>query len=294
MTASDRGALATAFLAGVVVGAVVVVAVVVLLDEREPIVRAAAMIPLAVALVVAGVVVVVSRRGGGQGASAGQPEAAASSESDEAAAGEAHVGGGDAGGEAVGEAAGEGERVAVEEAGDLAAEEFDRQVASGSSPRTVDEPDEESDADGTSGDASDIEPEPEVPAASVPASTGTSAPIDPASLIGAWQQYRKDGDGFFTASGLRTQLEILGLVASVREGSAVDAAGDVLVVEDESDDGDRFFVLPSFIKSPAAAPDWFDDAGGGALSARTRTIHRLAEGKWTDSSFKVVQRGTIE
>ncbi len=182
----------------------------------------------------------------------------------------------------------------MEEAGDFATEEFDRQVASGSSPRTVAEPDEESDADATSGDASDIEPEPEAPAASVPASTGTSAPIDPASLIGAWQQYRKDGDGFFTASGLRTQLEILGLVASVREGSAVDAAGDVLVVEDESDDGDRFFVLPSFIKSPAAAPDWFDDAGGGALSARTRTIHRLAEGKWTDSSFKVVQRGTIE
>lgn len=285
MTASDRGALATAFLAGVVVGAVVVVAVVVLLDEREPIMRAAAMIPLAVALVVAGVVVVVSRRGGGQGAPAGQPEAAASFEPDEAAEDEAHLGGG--------EAVGDGERVAVEEAGNLAAEELDRQVASGSSPRTVAEPDEESDADGTSGDASDIEPEPEAPAASVPEGTGTSAPIDPASLIGAWQQYRKDGDGFFTANGLRTQLESLGLVASVREGSAVYAAGDVLVVEAESDDGDRFFVLPSFIKSPAAAPDWFDDAGGGALSARTRTIHRLAEGKWTDSSFKVVQRGMI-
>ena len=286
MTASDRGALATAFLAGVVVGAVVVVAVVLLRDARDPIVQAAAMIPLAVALVVAGAVVVVSRRGADQGAPTGQPEEAASFETDEVAEDEAHLGGG--------EAVGDGEGVALEEAGDFAIEEFDRQVASGSSPRIVDEPDEESDADGTSGDASDIEPEPEAPAASVPASTGTSAPIDPASLIGAWQQYRKDGDGFFTASGLRTQLEILGLVASVREGSAVDAAGDVLVVEDESDDGDRFFVLPSFIKSPAAAPDWFDDAGGGALSARTRTIHRLAEGKWTDSSFKVVQRGTIE
>ena len=286
MTASDRGALATAFLAGVVVGAVVVVAVVLLRDAHDPIVQAAAMIPLAVALVVAGAVVVVSRRGGGQGAPAVQPEAAASSETDEAAEDEAHLGGG--------EAVGDGEGVAVEEAGDFAIEEFDRQVASGSSPRTVAEPDEESDADGTSGDASDIEPEPEAPAASVPESTGTSAPIDPASLIGAWQQYRKDGDGFFTANGLRTQLESLGLVASVREGSAVDAAGDVMVVEAESDDGDRFFVLPSFIKSPAAAPDWFDDAGGGALSARTRTIHRLAEGKWTDSSFKVVQRGTIE
>ena len=113
-------------------------------------------------------------------------------------------------------------------------------------------------------------------------------------LIAGWDRYRVDGDGHFNTHGLEQQLNRSETPANVRDGGAVEAEGSVLVVEHPGGDDGRFFVLPSFTKSPRASPDWFHDAGDGALTRRTRTIHKLAEGEWTDSQFAVIKKGRIE
>ena len=113
-------------------------------------------------------------------------------------------------------------------------------------------------------------------------------------LVGGWNRYRVHGDGHFNARGLEEQLSRSEIPANVRGGHAVKAEGSVLVVEHPEGDDRRFFVLPSFTKSPRAAPNWFQDAGDGALTRRTRTIHELAEGKWKKSQFAVIEKGRIE
>ena len=114
------------------------------------------------------------------------------------------------------------------------------------------------------------------------------------SVIGAWREYLRRGDGHFNADGLREQLKASGLEVSVKSGVSVGAADNVLLVEILAHSSRRFLVVPSFTKSPRAAPDWFDDASDGVLTRRTRRIHRLAEGVWTESGFDVVEKGRIE
>lgn len=122
--------------------------------------------------------------------------------------------------------------------------------------------------------------------------SGASA-VTAESIIAAWEAYRRNGDGFFTAAGLQQTLREHGVAATVRDGSGVDAGGSALVVETQGETEGRFTVVPSFARSPRAAPEWFNDIGSGALSARTETIHRLAEGKWTEVGYQVVAKGDI-
>ena len=114
------------------------------------------------------------------------------------------------------------------------------------------------------------------------------------SVIGAWREYLRRGDGHFNADGLREQFKASGLEVSVKSGESVGAADNVLLVENLAHSTGRFLVVPSFTKSPRAAPDWFDDVSDGVLTRRTRRIHRLAEGVWTESGFDVVEKGSIE
>ena len=114
------------------------------------------------------------------------------------------------------------------------------------------------------------------------------------SVTGAWREYLRRGDGHFNADGFREQLRASGLEVSVKSGESVGAADNVLLVEDPTHGTGRFLVVPSFTKSPRAAPDWFDDASDGVLTRRTRRIRRLAEGVWTESGFDVVEKGRIE
>ena len=114
------------------------------------------------------------------------------------------------------------------------------------------------------------------------------------ALIRAWRRYLQFGDGHFNATGLRRQLAELGVEAVVVAGDRVDAGDNVLVVQDPAPDAERFFVLPSFTKSPRSAPEWYADRSDGALTRRTHRIHRLAEGKWTEEGFAVVAKGSIE
>ena len=124
--------------------------------------------------------------------------------------------------------------------------------------------------------------------------TGPFGPGMSRRLIRAWDNYRRGGDGLFTASGFKQRLAELGIQAAVRDGDAIGASGDVLVVEPRSADYDRFWVVPSFAQSPRAAPRWFEDIGDGALNARTQIVHRVAEGRWVnDTNFEVVQKGTV-
>ena len=122
--------------------------------------------------------------------------------------------------------------------------------------------------------------------------SGASA-VTAESIIAAWEVYRRNGDGFFTAAGLQQTLREHGVTATVRDGSGVDAGGSVLVVETQGGTEGRFAVVPSFARSPRTAPEWFNDIGSGALSARTEKIHRLAEGKWTEVGYQVVAKGDI-
>ena len=111
-------------------------------------------------------------------------------------------------------------------------------------------------------------------------------------LVEAWRNYLLHGDGHFGADGLRAQLEALGIEVVVRGGSVVGAGDAVLVVEAGRDD-DSFLVVPSFTKSPGAAPDWFLDESDGALGHRTKELRKLAEGRWANNRFEIVAKGVV-
>lgn len=113
-------------------------------------------------------------------------------------------------------------------------------------------------------------------------------------VVEAWQQYLRHGDGHFNVVGFRRLLATSGLQLSVTDGAKVRAGETVLLVEGPTHPAGRFFVVPSFMKSPGAAPDWFEDVGDGALTRRTRKVHRLGEGEWTEAGFKVIGKGSIE
>ena len=114
------------------------------------------------------------------------------------------------------------------------------------------------------------------------------------SVVEAWRQYLRHGDGHFNVVGFRRQLSTSGLQLSVSDGARVQAGETVLLVEGLSHPDGRFLVVPNFMKSPRAAPDWFEDVGDGALTRRTRKVHRLGEGEWTGAGFKVIEKGRIE
>ncbi len=114
------------------------------------------------------------------------------------------------------------------------------------------------------------------------------------AVVEAWRQYRQHGDGHFNVVGFRRQLTASGLRLSVNDGARVQAGETVLLVESPSHPVDRFLVVPNFMKSPQAAPDWFEDVGDGALTRRTKKVHRLGEGEWSEAGFKIIEKGRIE
>ncbi len=114
------------------------------------------------------------------------------------------------------------------------------------------------------------------------------------SVVEAWRQYLRNGDGHFNAAGFQRQLSASGMQLSVTNGARVRAGETVLLVEDATHPAGRFLVVPSFVKSPRAVPDWFEDVGDGALTRRTRKVHRLGEGEWTEAGFKIIGKGSIE
>ena len=114
------------------------------------------------------------------------------------------------------------------------------------------------------------------------------------AVVEAWRQYRRHGDGHFNVVGFRRQLSTSGLQLSVSDGARVQAGETVLLVESPLHPVGRFLVVPSFMKSPLAAPNWFEDVGDGALTRRTMKVHRLGEGEWRGAGFKVIEKGRIE
>ena len=118
------------------------------------------------------------------------------------------------------------------------------------------------------------------------------AELQPAGLIGAWDTYRRAGDGHFNSRGLQRVLDDRGIGASVKGGDPIGAGGSVLIVESPSLKT-HFYVLPSFAKSSRAVADWFDDNSGGALTGRTERVLQIAEGRWTGPGFEVVRRGEV-
>ena len=121
---------------------------------------------------------------------------------------------------------------------------------------------------------------------------GPAAELQPAGLIGAWDNYRRTGDGHFNPRGLQRVLDGRGIGASVKDGDRIGSGGSVLIVEAPSRTT-HFYVLPSFAKSPRAVADWFDDNSGGALTGRTERVLQIAEGRWTGPGFEVVTRGEV-
>ena len=122
-------------------------------------------------------------------------------------------------------------------------------------------------------------------------------PAGPGYLIDAWDEYRRNGDGHFSPRGLQEVLDHWGFDVDVGHGDLVGAGGAVLVVEIFGTR--RFYVLPSFNKSPRAVANWFDDHSGGALTGRTQHVARVAQGRWlepgsgTGRRFEVFERGEV-
>ena len=295
----NRSKFAVSFLAGIVVGAVMAVATIVLLESQSVVLQAAAIVPLTAAVVVTGIV--LWRHGG-----PGPAEEMASAPAVEREVWDA--------------ATSDVERTNAEAAAQAQGADRARDAAGHRSTR-VSTITNGMPTDGSHPNGAEVA-QPEAAAASGAGEPDTQRrdaravdlPLDEAgkadgtpdespqvdisrALIEAWERYRRAGDGFFTVRGLQRQVDALDVDASVSDGSAVGAHGDLLLLTIRNDggdcDGDRFFVVPSFARSPRAAPDWFEDASSGALSTTTTTIHRVAEGKWTGTSFTVVERGRI-
>ena len=121
---------------------------------------------------------------------------------------------------------------------------------------------------------------------------GPVAELQAADLIGAWDAYRRTGDGHFNPRGLQRVLDDRGIGATVSGGDRIGLGGSVLIIETQARQA-HFYVLPSFAKSPRAVADWFDDSSGGALTGRTERVIQVAEGCWTGSGFDVVRRGGV-
>ncbi len=137
-------------------------------------------------------------------------------------------------------------------------------------------------------------PEPSPPTTTTPPSDAPEpATPGPDDLIGVWQHYWRTGDGHFNASGFGDQLTDSGFTAKVVAGAEVGAGDHVLIVDPQSAD-QQFYVLPSFATSPRSVQRWFDDQSGGALTATTRQVITVAEGRWTDSrTVEVVKKGAV-
>ena len=137
-------------------------------------------------------------------------------------------------------------------------------------------------------------PEPSPPTTTTPPSDAPEpATPEPDDLIGVWQHYWRTGDGHFNASGFGDQLTDSGFTAKVVAGAEVGAGDHVLIVDPQSAD-QQFYVLPSFATSPRSVQRWFDDQSGGALTATTRRVITVAEGRWTDSrTVEVVKKGAV-
>ena len=179
----------------------------------------------------------------------------------------------------------------------------------GAPPVRSGEPAQARSAEPESDDATGPEPEvrPSEPRARV---TETAAPphaveepppaeaLQPGDLIAAWDDYRRAGDGHFSPRGLREVLDRRGFDAEVGHGKRVGAGGAVLIVETPSSTP-RFYVLPSFNKSPRAVAHWFDDSGDGALTSRTQRLTRIAQGRWVEAGtevvrdFEVIEKGEV-
>ena len=295
---AGRGKFTVVLLTGMLIGAAVAVATIVLLESEHVAMRAAAMAPLTAAVVVAGILVWRHGRSGPSGdvAAAAEVERGTRDAADHGAERE-RAGGGARAGDAD-RVRGAGGDAAWGGPTDSRGAPPDGSHAGGGAaqPEAAAEPGE-GELDAEEGDAHD----PDLPHDHADDSDDRPAEVSlaeiSAALVEAWERYRREGDGFFTARGLQEELDALEFEATVQDGSALDAKRDVLLVTVGSGggdgDGDRFFVVPSFVKSPGAAPDWFEDASSGALSTTTTTIHRIAEGRWTATSFKVVERGRI-
>lgn len=134
--------------------------------------------------------------------------------------------------------------------------------------------------------------DPPEPPSAVEPKPEAAAELHPASLIHAWDAYRRTGDGHFKVGGLQRVLDERGIRATVGGGDLIDVGGSMLIIETPAPKG-HFYVLPSFAKSPRAVADWFDDRSSGALTGRTERVVQIAEGRWTGSGFEVVRRGEV-
>jgi hypothetical protein len=86
-----------------------------------------------------------------------------------------------------------------------------------------------------------------------------------------WDRYRSDGDGFFSASGFTSQLEMAAIPGRVLPGAEVGADDRVLGVIAPARD-DEIYLLPDFnLAAPALAP-WFD---GRDTSSRNSPVQRV-------------------
>lgn len=130
------------------------------------------------------------------------------------------------------------------------------------------------------------------PAPAVEPEPTPAAEPQPTDLIGAWDAYRRTGDGHFNPRGLQRVLDHRGIGATVSGGERIGVGGSILIVETPARKA-HFYVLPSFAKSPRAVADWFDDSSGGALTGRTERVIQVAEGRWTAPGFHVVRRGQV-
>ncbi len=112
-----------------------------------------------------------------------------------------------------------------------------------------------------------------------------------AELQLAWSRYRRDGDGYFNASGLQVELVNRGIDAKVevlrQEGHGF------LLVDDTSTKDRHFFVVPDFTKSPRSAARWFEDQSSKRLGGKLKELKRLARGRWSGNHPRVVEKGVV-
>lgn len=111
------------------------------------------------------------------------------------------------------------------------------------------------------------------------------------SLVTAWQCYRSEGDGHFTAAGFARQAERAGLGGRVVPGEELGLGSRVLAYRAGSDE--RLLLVPSFNLSPRAVEPWFAHPGAAARTARVRRLVRPALVQMTPSGAELVEPGEV-
>ena len=132
-------------------------------------------------------------------------------------------------------------------------------------------------------------PPPDGSDTAAPAETSSPLPIEPSTLIAAWNGCRSKGR--FLAGNVRKELSERGLELEVQSGSALGIGDSVLGVYRRG--SDEIYLLPDFGQAPAAVAEWFDSQSRSNRLTAIGGLTRVAVVRRSGNKFEIQKRGLL-